>query len=52
MASRNNGTLRGLMCRSHSARSLDNNKTEDARQHNEDNWTMMLAELKKLLEGK
>ena len=32
--------------------SQDNNKTEDARQHNEDNWTMMLTELKKLLEGK
>ena len=32
--------------------SQDNSKTEDARQHNEDNWTMMLTELKKLLEGK
>ena len=32
--------------------SQDNNKTEEARQHNEDNWTMMLTELKKLLEGK
>ena len=32
--------------------SQDNNKTDDARQHSEDNWTMMLTELKKLLEGK
>ena len=32
--------------------SQDNNKTEDERQHSEDNWTMMLTELKKLLEGK
>ena len=32
--------------------SQDNNKTEDARQHSEDNWTMMLTELKKLMEGK
>jgi uncharacterized protein YndB with AHSA1/START domain len=32
--------------------SQDNNKTEEARQHNEDNWTMMLTELKKLLEVK
>jgi uncharacterized protein YndB with AHSA1/START domain len=32
--------------------SQDNNKTDDERQHSEDNWTMMLAELKKLLEGK
>jgi uncharacterized protein YndB with AHSA1/START domain len=32
--------------------SQDNNKTEDARQHSENNWTMMLSELKKLLEGK
>ena len=34
------------------ALSQDNNKTEDARQHSENNWTMMLSELKKLLEGK
>jgi uncharacterized protein YndB with AHSA1/START domain len=32
--------------------SQDNNKTEDARQHSENNWTMMLSELKKLLESK
>jgi uncharacterized protein YndB with AHSA1/START domain len=32
--------------------SQDNNKTEDARHHSEENWTMMLTELKKLLEGK
>ena len=32
--------------------SQDNNKTDDARQHSEDNWTMMLTELKKLLEAK
>ena len=32
--------------------SQDNNKTEDARKHSENNWTMMLSELKKLLEGK
>ena len=32
--------------------SQDNNKTEDARQHSENNWIMMLSELKKLLEGK
>lgn len=32
--------------------SQDNNKTEEARQHSEDNWTMMLTELKKLLEVK
>lgn len=28
----------------------DNNLTEDARRHFEDNWRMMLASLKKLLE--
>ena len=32
--------------------SQDNNKTEDARQHSQNNWTMMLSELKKLLEGR
>ena len=32
--------------------SQDNNKNEDARKHSENNWTMMLSELKKLLEGK
>jgi uncharacterized protein YndB with AHSA1/START domain len=30
--------------------SQDNNKTDDARRHSEDNWNMMLSELKKLLE--
>ena len=30
--------------------SQDNNKTDDSRQHSEDNWNMMLSELKKLLE--
>ena len=30
--------------------SQDNNKTEDSRRHSEDNWNMMLSELKKLLE--
>lgn len=32
--------------------SQDNNKTEDERQHSEQNWNMMLLELKKLLEKK
>ena len=32
--------------------SQDNNKSDDARQHSEDNWTMMLTELKKLMEAK
>ena len=32
--------------------SQDNNKNEDARKHSENNWTMMLSELKKLMEGK
>lgn len=31
--------------------SQDNNKNEDSRKHSENNWTMMLSELKKLLEG-
>lgn len=31
--------------------SQDNNKTVDARQHSENNWNMMLSELKKLLEA-
>jgi uncharacterized protein YndB with AHSA1/START domain len=31
--------------------SQDNNKTDDARQHSESNWTTMLSELKKLLEA-
>jgi uncharacterized protein YndB with AHSA1/START domain len=31
--------------------SQDNNPTDDARRHNEQNWEMMLAGLKKLLEG-
>ena len=30
--------------------SQDNNKTDESRQHSEDNWNMMLSELKKLLE--
>ena len=30
--------------------SQDNNKSEDARKHSENNWNMMLSELKKLLE--
>jgi len=30
--------------------SQDNNKTDEGRQHSEDNWNMMLSELKKLLE--
>jgi uncharacterized protein YndB with AHSA1/START domain len=32
--------------------SQDNNKTDDSRRHSEDNWTMMLTELKKLMEAK
>ena len=32
--------------------SQDNNKTEDEHQHSEQNWNMMLLELKKLLEKK
>ena len=30
--------------------SQDNNKTDEARQHSENNWNMMLSELKKVLE--
>ena len=31
--------------------SQDNNATEEARKHSEENWKMMLANLKKLFEG-
>ena len=31
--------------------SQDNNKTQEAREHNEKNWEMMLAGLKKTIEG-
>ena len=31
--------------------SQDNNANDEARQHSEKNWTMMLSSLKKLLEG-
>lgn len=33
------------------ALSQDNNKTDDARRHSEENWRMMLAGLKKIVEG-
>ena len=31
--------------------SQDNNKTDDTRRHSEENWRMMLAGLKKIVEG-
>jgi len=37
--------------RTHLALSQDNNATEEARQHSEQNWNTMLAKLKQLLEA-
>ena len=42
--------LRGDGPQTHVTLSQDNNATEEAKQHSEKNWSMMLASLKKLLE--